>query len=193
MKRLILSLLVLLSVLAGCAPQHEFAGPLLSAPQPVPAQPLMSADGPVSLRDFAGRYLFVYFGYTFCPDVCPLTLLTLNDVRVGMADKADQVQVVMISVDPERDTPEVLDRYVQYFDDSFIGITGAKAEIDAVGAPFGIYYEKGEGSAATGYLVNHSARIYLVDPNGNARIAYPHGVTAEEIIADLEYLFRTEQ
>ncbi|MEZ4559774.1 MAG: SCO family protein, partial [Caldilineaceae bacterium] len=129
----------------------------------------------------------------FCPDVCPLTLLTLNDVRVGMADKADQVQVVMISVDPERDTPEVLDRYVQYFDDSFIGITGAKAEIDAVGAPFGIYYEKGEGSAATGYLVNHSARIYLVDPNGNARIAYPHGVTAEEIIADLEYLFRTEQ
>lgn len=152
----------------------------------------MSVDGPVSLLDFAGKYVFVYFGYTFCPDICPTTLLTLKKVREQLVDGADRVQVIMVSVDPERDTPETLDTYVHYFDDSFVGITGSKEEIDALGDPFGVYYEKGEGSAATGYLINHSARVYLIDPSGNARVAYPHGISAEEIVKDLEFLLRTE-
>lgn len=189
MKRIILLLLAL--ALAGCAAPHEYAGTPLSAPHPAPAQTLMSIDGPVSLLDFEGKYVFVYFGYTFCPDICPTTLLTLKKVRAQLPDQADRVQVIMVSVDPERDTPEALETYVHYFDDSFIGITGAKDEIDALSEPFGVYYEKGEGSAATGYLINHSARVYLLDPAGNARVAYPHGVSAEEIVADLEYLFRT--
>jgi protein SCO1/2 len=193
MKRIILFLLALPLMLAGCAVPHEYAGTLLSAPHPAPAQPLMSIDGQVSLQDFEGQYVFVYFGYTFCPDVCPVTMLTLKKVREQLTDaQADRVQVIMVSVDPERDTPEALDTYVGYFDDSFVGITGAKDEIDALAEPFGVYYDKGEGSAATGYLINHTSRVYLIDPNGNALVAYPHDVTAEQILADLQYLFRTK-
>jgi len=146
----------------------------------------------VRLSDFQGKYLFVYFGYTFCPDVCPLTLSTLQSVRKRMPEEASQIQVVMISVDPERDTPEVLAKYMSYFDDTFVGITGSPEEIASIGEPFGLFYEKGEGSAATGYLISHSARAYLIDPEGNARVAYPHGATDDQIIADLKYLFETE-
>lgn len=194
MKRILILLLpVLMSAFGGCiAPQHEFAGTLLSAPHPVPDQPLMSVDGPVSLRDFAGQYVFLYFGYTFCPDVCPATLLTLQGVHDSLGDQADRMQVVMVSVDPERDTPEALETYVHYFDNTFIGITGTKAEIDALAEPLGVYYEKGEGSVATGYLVNHSARVYLIDPDGNAKVAYPYAITAKEIVDDMTYLLRVE-
>lgn len=177
-------------LLMSCTQPHEFAGPELSAPHPVPEQALMSADGPVSLQDFEGQYLFVYFGYTFCPDVCPLTMATLAQVRAALAEDADRIQVIMVSVDPERDTPETLERYMSYFHDSFIGITGSEEAIRAVSDPFGVYFAKGEGSAATGYLVDHTARVYLVDPMGNARVAYPHSITAEEILSDLRYLFR---
>ncbi|MCL4835624.1 MAG: SCO family protein [Caldilineaceae bacterium] len=179
-------------LLCGCAAPHEFAGPELSAPHPVPDVELMSVSGPVRLSDFQGKYLFVYFGYTFCPDVCPLTLSTLQSVRKRMPEEASQIQVVMISVDPERDTPEVLAKYMSYFDDTFVGITGSPEEIASIGEPFGLFYEKGEGSAATGYLISHSARAYLIDPEGNARVAYPHGATDDQIIADLKYLFETE-
>ncbi len=191
MKRIILLLLLALA-LTSCAAPHQFAGTPLSAPHPAPAQALQSADGPVSLLGFKGQYVFVYFGYTYCPDICPVTLMTLKHVREELADQGDRVQVIMVSVDPERDTPESLATYVGYFDDSFIGMTGEKAEIDALGEPFGVYYEKGEGSEATGYLINHSALVYLLDPDGNARVAYPHSVTTEEILTDLQYFFRTE-
>lgn len=176
-------------LLLGCSAPHEFAGTELSAPHPVPDIELMSADGPVQLSDFRGKYVVLYFGYTFCPDACPLTLSMLTGVRKQLAGQADQLQVVMVSVDPERDTPEVLDTYVHYFDDSFVGITGSKADIDALGEPFGIYYEKGEGSEATGYLMIHSTRFYLIDPDGNAIVSYPHETTDDQVVTDLQYLF----
>lgn len=179
-------------LLPACSAPHEFAGTLLSDPHPAPDVPLMSVDGPVQLSDFQGQWTFLYFGYTFCPDACPLTLSKLKNVRKELGDNDDQMQVVMVSVDPERDSPEVLDTYVRYFDQSFVGITGNKEEIDALGEPFGIYYEKGEGSEATGYLVIHSTRFYLIDPDGNARVAYPHEATDEQVLTDLQYLLRTE-
>lgn len=195
MKRRILVRLILLLpllLLLGCVQPHEFAGTELTAPHPVPDIQLTSADGPVQLSEFRGKWTFLYFGYTFCPDACPLTLSKLTNVMKALPEEADQIQVVMVSVDPERDTPELLDTYVGYFNDTFIGITGDKADIDALGEPFGIYYEKGEGSEATGYLVIHSTRFYLIDPEGNARIAYPHETTDDQVLADLEYLFKTE-
>jgi protein SCO1/2 len=190
--RTLLVLLFPLLVLLGCAPPHEFAGTLLSAPHPAPDGALMSVNGPVQLSDYRGKYVFLYFGYTFCPDACPLTLSKLMNVRKQLGDNADRMQVVMVSVDPERDSPAVLDTYVHYFDESFVGITGSKAEIDALGDPFGVYYEKGEGSEATGYLMIHSTRFYLIDPEGNARVAYPHETTDDQVLADLEYLLKTE-
>ncbi|MCB0109219.1 MAG: SCO family protein [Caldilineaceae bacterium] len=189
---LLFPMILPLFLLSACLPPHEFAGTLLSAPHPAPDIALMSADGPVQLSDFRGKWTFLYFGYTFCPDACPLTLSKLTNVHQQLDDAADQMQVVMVSVDPERDSPEILDTYVHYFDESFVGITGSKADIDALGEPFGIYYEKGEGSAATGYLVIHSTRFYLIDPDGNARVAYPHETTDEQVLSDLQYLLRTE-
>ncbi len=180
--------------LAGCstAETHEFAGAALEDPQPVPDFTLTAADGPVSLSDFRDQYVFLYFGYTYCPDFCPTTLAKLRQVREGLGDDAGRMQAIMISVDPERDTPDLLARYVAAFDPTFVGLTGAPAEIDAAGDTYGLFYERHEGSAATGYLVDHSTRTYLIGPDGRALVAYPHDATADAILADLRWLIEQE-
>ncbi len=186
-------LLGLLLLMGGCAPNtHEFAGTVLEPPQAVPDFTLTGAAGPVSLSDFAGQYVFLYFGYTYCPDVCPATLVELAQVRRELGEEAARVQVIMVSVDPERDTPAHLADYVSHFDDTFVGVTGAKAEIDAAGAPYGLYYERHEGTAATGYLIDHTARAYLIDPQQQARVAYPFDADYRDIAADLRWLFAQE-
>jgi protein SCO1/2 len=192
------SFLLIAILMAGCRAtavsesEREFAGALVNSPQPVPDFTLTSVNGPVSLSDYAGKYVFLYFGYTFCPDICPGTLSNLAAVRKELGEDADKMQVIMVSVDPERDTPDVLEKYVSHFDPSFIGITGSKEEIDAAGEPLGIYYEIHEGSAASGYLVDHTARSFLIDPKGNARVAYPHDAPRDGIVADLEWFFAQE-
>lgn len=175
---------------SACAVEatHEFAGAVLESPEPLPDFTLMSADGPVSLSDFRGQYVFLYFGYMFCPDFCPTTMAKLAEVHRELGDDAERMQVVMISVDPERDTPDALAKYAAAFNPTFVGITGAKEEIDLVGEPFGLFYERHEGSAATGYLVDHSTRTYLIGPDGRALVAYPHDASAEAIMADLRWL-----
>lgn len=182
-------------LVAGCtagAP-HEFAGAAMDDPQPVPDFTLTGSDGsPVSLSDFRGQYVYLYFGYTFCPDMCPTTLAKLSQVRSELGDEASQMRVVMVSVDPERDTPEALGDYVTRFDPTFIGLTGSKADIDAAGQAFGLYYERHEGSAATGYLVDHTARTFLIGPDGRALVAYPHDAPDEDVLADLRWLMDQE-
>lgn len=188
-------LLVIVLAAAGCTAggSHEFAGAELPEAQIIPDFTLTAAeDQRVSLSDFRGQYVFVYFGYTFCPDFCPTTLAKLARVREGLADDAGRMQVIMVTVDPERDTPQALAEYVSRFDPSFVGLSGTTAEIAAAGLPFGIFYQKNEGSAATGYLVDHSTRTYLIDPDGNARIAYPHDAAVEDIVADLRWLIDQE-
>ncbi len=180
--------LILLLLLAGCQVPHEFAGTELSPPVPIADIDLESAAGPVSLFDFKGNYTLVYFGYTFCPDICPTTLNMFKQVKEQLGKNADELEVVMITVDPDRDSPEALAEYVGHFDASFTGLSGDKATIDQVGRPFGLYYEKQEGSEATGYLVDHTASFYLLDPEGNIAVIYPHGTLPEDVANDLEYL-----
>lgn len=191
---LMLFMLGLMLGVLGCAPQtHEFAGAVLPDTQPMPDFTLTAAnDQPVSLSDYSGKYVFVYFGYTFCPDLCPDTLAKLARVRDELGAGADQVQVIMISVDPARDTPEILADYVSHFDPTFVGITGTKEEIDAVGVPYGLYYEAHEGTAASGYLVDHTARTFLIDKAGVARVAYPFDATTDALLADMEWLLAHE-
>lgn len=188
------SLLLIFSIaIAACAgsQSHEFAGAALDEMRLAPDFTLAaSGDSSVSLSDFRGQYVFIYFGYTFCPDFCPTTLAKLAQVRQQLGDEADNVQVIMITVDPERDTPDALADYVSRFDPTFVGLTGTTEAIDAAGQPFGVFYQRNEGSEATGYLVDHSTRTYLIDPAGNARVAYPHDATVEDIVADLRWLFR---
>lgn len=193
-------LLILMAVLAlalgacgGGSATHEFAGAELLAEEPLPDFTLTAAgDVPVSLSDFRGQYVYLYFGYTFCPDFCPTTLAKLAGVREEMGDDAVRMQVMMITVDPERDTPDVLERYVQVFDPSFAGLTGAETDIDAAAQSLGVFYQRNEGSAASGYLVDHSTRTYLIGPDGRALIAYPHDAEAAAMAADLRWLIDRE-
>jgi protein SCO1/2 len=180
--------LLLAGLLAACRPAYEFAGTELTAPHPAPDTALESIDGPVQLTDFEGKYTYVYFGYTFCPDVCPATLATLTRVKEGLGQRGDRMQVVMITVDPERDTPQQLADYLHFFDDSFIGLSGDLERINQVGEPFGLYYLRHEGTSASGYLVDHTARVYVLDPESNAILTYGHGTPAADILMDLEHL-----
>jgi protein SCO1 len=188
-------ILFFMLTVTGCRAEleHQFAGAELPEPQTVPDFTLTAAGNtPVSLSDFRGQYVFIYYGYTFCPDFCPATLAKLARVRDSLGDDAGRMQVVMVTVDPERDTPEALAEYVGLFDPTFVGLSGTTDEIDAAGRPFGIFYQKNEGSAATGYLVDHSTRTYLIDPEGKARVAYPHDAAVEDIVADLRWLIEKE-
>lgn len=183
-------LIALLVLAAGCRP-YQYHGQYLDSPMTVPPVTLTGQDGqPASLADFRGKVALVYFGYTFCPDVCPTTLSTVDKALDLLGNKADQVQLVMISVDPERDTPAVLANYLSSFNPGFAGLTGTPEQIAAAATPFGVYYQKHEGSAATGYLVDHTASVMVLDQEGRLRLLIPFQTPAEDIAADLEQLIK---
>lgn len=169
----------------------EWHGMVMQSNQPVTNFTLVGPnEQPVSLIDFRGKVVLLYFGYTFCPDVCPATMVELSDAMEILGKQSEDVQVIMITLDPERDTAEVLNSYVTHFDESFIGLTGTPDELIAVTAPMGIFYEKHEGSAASGYLIDHTATVAALDKEGKLRLVYPFGVTGAEMAADLKYLVR---
>ncbi|MEI2689408.1 MAG: SCO family protein [Anaerolineae bacterium] len=187
---LLILLLLLLLLLTGCQP-YQYHGLLLDSPVPASDVTLTSQTGePVSLSDFRGQLTALYFGYTFCPDVCPTTLSTLNQALELMGDKADEVQVVMVSVDPDRDTPEALASYLSNFNPDFVGLTSTPEQIASAAIPFGVFFEKHEGSAATGYLVDHTASVMVLDRDGRLRLVIPFETPAEEIAADLKQLLK---
>jgi protein SCO1/2 len=139
----------------------------------------------MQLAELRGKYLLLFFGYTYCPDVCPTTLADLSRAVQALGAKAEQVQVIMVSVDPERDTPQRLGAHLAAFDPSFIGLTGTPEQVSALATAFGIFYEKHEGSPATSYLVDHTASVTLVDPEGYVRMLFPFNTSGQGIAADL--------
>ena len=150
---------------------------------------LTGPDGrQVNLRDFRGQAVLLYFGYTFCPDVCPATLVELAHASKMLGEDAEKAQVIMISVDPDRDTPELLQEYVTHFDPSFIGVTGSEDEVAAVAAQYGIYFAKHVGTVATGYLIDHTASVIVIDPDGYFQLIYPFGTPAADIAEDVRQL-----
>ncbi|HRI57496.1 MAG TPA: SCO family protein [Anaerolineae bacterium] len=190
MRILFLLLAVLLVTLTGCQP-YQYHGLLLDSPAQAANFTLTSQSGePVSLSELRGKPVLLYFGYTFCPDVCPTTLSTLNKALEIMGKKADDVQVVMVSVDPERDTPEVLATYLSNFNPSFIGLTGTHDQIASAATGLGVFFEKHEGSAATGYLVDHTASVMVLDREGRLRLVLPFETPAEDIASDLTQLLK---
>lgn len=176
--------------LASCRLRpYAFHGTVMQSPEAAPDFHLMSNTGQrVSLEDFRGKLVMLYFGYTFCPDVCPATLVELAGAMDILGEDAEKVQVIMISVDPERDTPELLGEYVAHFDSDFLGVTGTPEEIAALATLYGIYYEKHEGTAASGYLVDHTATVIVVDEKGHLKLIFPFGTTAQEIADDLAHM-----
>ncbi|GAB4495711.1 MAG: SCO family protein [Anaerolineales bacterium] len=169
---------------------YNFHGTVLQSPDAAPNFTLQSAKGDVSLSDFRGKLVILYFGYTFCPDVCPASMSAVAGGLDLIGKKAERVQVMMISVDPERDTPAEIDAYAKHFNPNFIGVTGSPEEIAQIATLYGIYYAKAEGSAASGYLVEHTATLMVIDEQGALKLLLPFGVTAEDIAADLNYMLR---
>lgn len=168
---------------------YNYRGFLMEPDHPVSDFTLSGPDAqPVSLSDYRGKLAVIYFGYTFCPDVCPTTMADLARALKAMGKKAGDVQVIMVTVDPERDTPESLGKYLANFDPRFLGLSGTPEQIAAAAASLGIYYQKHEGTAATGYLVDHTATVAVIDKAGYLRLIFPYGTPSEDIASDLTHL-----
>ena len=180
--------LVALFIVPRLSPEpHEFVGTVLSDPEAAPSFTLTADSGaPSGLEDYRGRVVLIYFGYTFCPDICPASLAELADALDALGEDGDDVQVLMISVDPTRDTPELLGEYVDHFDATFIGLTGSDADIAAVAEKYNVFYQAEEGTAATGYLVDHWAGVMVIDREGRLVELLSYGTTGEDIAADVE-------
>jgi len=167
---------------------YVFAGTVIQSPEPSFDFTLESASGPVSLSDFQGKVVVLYFGYTFCPDVCPTTMTDLAKAMQLLGKKADDVQVVMVSVDPERDTPEKLEEYVHAFYPTFVGLTGTPEQIAEAAARYGVYYAKHEGSDASGYLIDHTATVMVLNAEGRLKLLESFGTTPEQMARDLAHV-----
>lgn len=136
---------------------------------------LQSKYGEFDLRDYRGKLVLIYFGYTFCPDICPTNLSHLTQALNELKqDELSKIQPVFISVDPERDSLEQLDNYVKYFHKSLIGITGDESTIASIAKKYGAAYQKVTGESQGGYLIDHSSFTYLVDQDGQLKESFPH-------------------
>ncbi len=144
---------------------------------------LQSADGPVSLKDYRGKLVLLYFGYTKCPDICPTSMATMTQaINELTPQQADKVKLVFVSIDPDRDTPESLVEYVSYFHPNSIGLTGSKAALAEVAERYGVQYYKVEmENSSFGYAMNHSGALYLITDDGALRFIFPHGVPASVV------------
>jgi protein SCO1 len=161
---------------------------------PYPAAPqieLIKSNGEIfRLSGQKEKIILLFFGYTSCPDVCPTTLAELKLVMDDLGDKTELVQVVFVSVDPQRDTPEKIQEYVEHFNTGFVGLSGPIDELETIWKDYGIFREEVESDSAFGYIVNHTARVYLIDMDGNLRFSYGFQTPVEDIVNDLELLLK---
>jgi len=144
-----------------------------------------------SIKDFAGKVVVVFFGFTQCPDVCPTAMSELAEIRKLLGADGERLQGIFITVDPERDTPEVLKAYMANFDPSFLALRPSSPEqLAALAKDFKAYYKKVEGRTPTSYTMDHSAGSYVFDPQGRIRLFTRHGMGAQALAGDLRQLLK---
>jgi protein SCO1/2 len=189
-RRSLLALLPLLLV----APLRATETPTLKAgvfdpPRQAPDFTLQGSDGrDLKVSTYRGKVVLLAFGFTSCADVCPTTLATFADARRKLGAAASDVQVVYVTVDPERDVPERMKKYLAGFDPSFVGGTGSAAQLAAVRKDYGVSAEKKTFGSA--YTYAHSSFIYLIDRRGRIRALMPYGHSPEDFVHDLKILLR---
>ena len=192
MPRALLAL-VLPFILVACssaADKSTAEAPLAGAAIGGPFTLVDSSGKTVRWSDFAGKYRIVYFGYTYCPDVCPTDMQRLMQgfakFKAEHADLAAQVVPMFISIDPERDTPKVVGEFTHAFSDDLLGLTGTPAQVAEAAKAFSVYYEKGKPNAEGGYLVNHSSAAFLMGRKGEPIALVPIDEGPKAVTASLE-------
>ncbi len=143
-----------------------------------------------TLADFKDKAVVVFFGFTQCPDVCPTTLAEMTEALKLLGDDGKRMQVLFITIDPERDTPELLKKYVPAFHPSFLGLTGSAEAIAKVAKEFKVFYQKSPGKTPGSYTMDHTANSYVFDPQGRVRLVVKHGLGAEPLVQDLKQLLK---
>ena len=152
---------------------------------------LPDQDGKLrSLKDFQGKVVVVFFGYTQCPDVCPTTLTELAQVKKLLGADGDKLQAVFVTVDPERDTPAVLQAYMANFDPGFIALRGTLDQLAAMARDYKVFYKKTEGKTPTSYGMDHSAASYVYDTRGQLRLYTRYGSGAQALASDIKLLLK---
>ena len=192
---LLIGAVILLLIVGGGAvyshfKPYPFFGEVISPSRSRPDFTLQSSTGPVSLSDFRGKFVLLYFGYTSCPDLCPTTLANLRRAVDNLGSNSDEFQVVFVSVDWKRDTPEHLADYVHAFRPDFVGLTGTQSQIDTVTKNYGIYYKLNPPDQGGFYSVDHTAIVQVLDPQQNLVLIWPYGILADQMTSDLRGLLR---
>ncbi len=191
MKRRIFIVALSGAVLAACSQKQAvaFKGVDVTGAEYAKDFKLADANGQVrTLGEFKGKVVVVFFGYTQCPDVCPTTMAELAEVRKSLGADASKLQVIFISVDPERDTPEVLKAYMGNFDPTFIALRPTPEQLAQTAKDFKIHYAKVPGKTPTSYTMDHSAGSYVFDPEGRVRVFTRYGTGAQAVADDVKVL-----
>ena len=185
-----------LLLLAGCAPSPKFNGEVVEPVQTAPELTGVNWDGkPFRLSEHRGKVTVVFFGYTYCPDVCPFTLAKMKQLYQELGERTTDVEVVFASVDPQRDTVEKLSSYVPSFDRRFYGLRLEPHEIEAASKSFGLAVQYGQPKegpeTASYYYVDHTGTFFIIDREGRLRLKFPPNATVEQMRPDLEKLLAT--
>lgn len=184
------SLLCCFFLLTACRAPHQFSGTIFENSSPAfPFEGTNYTGEPFRMSEQQGKVVVIFFGYTFCPDVCPLALADLKTITSKLGEKAKDLAVVFVTVDPERDTLERLAAYVSAFSPDFYGVRLEGQMYEATKAAFGVFVEKRpvENGDPNSYFVDHSAGVYIIDKTGNLAEAFRFDAGVDAILPDLEY------
>ena len=196
-RTVVLLATILCAALAGCdklastasAPKVEYRGADITGADYARSLALPDANGrPRTLADFKGKVTVVFFGYTQCPDVCPTTMAELAQVKKSLGADGDKLQGVFVTIDPERDTPEILKSYMASFDPSFVALRGTPEQTQAAAKEFKVFYAKVPGKVEGSYTMDHTAGAFILDGQGNVRLFERYGGGAEALAADIKAL-----
>lgn len=178
------------AILAACSEKKaQFRGVDVTGADYARDLPLPDHNGQMrSLRDFRGKAVVVFFGYTQCPDVCPTSLQELAEAKQLLGADGERLQGIFVTVDPERDTAEMLKSYMASFDPGFLALRGSPEQLAAVAKDFKVYYKRVEGKTPTSYTMDHSAGSYIYDPAGRLRVYHRYGSGPQALAEDVRTL-----